>query len=214
MAVGIKPRLRSLPSTKPRFLGQKGHCGLAGRCGVFCRSLVRVPVCIFLRPSAWVRDQSCFMLSCSCSCGIDAGSVEGPGWRSKAGGEDRGGLVSGEARETDLFLSCHLSCHRTGYHSPPLSLVKRGKGGNKFGTAPRNFRISQCLSVAVSRALCYDIFRWWWASRRTRYSPLGMRAARLPKAGEGGLEIPFLSLGRSFWKYSGAESGATEQWSN
>lgn len=154
------------------------------------------------------------MLSCSCSCGIDAGCVEGPGWRSKAGGEDRGGLVSGEATETDLFLSCHLSCHRIGYHSPPLSLVKRGKGGNKFGTAPRNFRTSQCLSVAVLRFLRYDIFRWWSASQRTRYSPLGMRAARLPKAGEGGLEIPLFSLGRSFWKYSGAESGAAEQGSN
>lgn len=122
--------------------------------------------------------------------------------------------MSGEVRETDLFLSCHLSCHRTGYHSPPLSLVKRGKGGNKFGTAPWNFRISQCLSVAVSRALRYDIFRWWSASRPTRYSPLGMQAARLPRAGEGGLEIPFLSLGLSFWKSSGAESGAAEQWSN
>lgn len=204
------------PSTKPRFLGQKGHCGLAGRCGVVCRSLVRVPDCIFLRPTTWVRDQSCFMLSCF-HAHVHAGST--PDRSRDLAGDQRPAektewTVSGEVRETDLFPSCHLSCHRTGYHSPPLSLVKRGKGGNKFGTAPRNFRISQCLSVAVWRALRYDIFRRWWASRRTRYSPPGMRAARLPKAGEGGLEIPLLSLGRSFWKYSGAESGAAEQWSN
>ena len=137
------------PSTKPRFLGQKGHCGLAGRCGVVCRSLVRVPDCIFLRPTTWVRDQSCFMLSCF-HAHVHAGSTPDRS-RDLAGdqkpAEKTEWTVSGEVRETDLFPSCHLSCHRTGYHSPPLSLVKRGKG--EISSEPSR-GISEYLSVSQS----------------------------------------------------------------